>query len=127
MKIRKTLLLAGMLLSLAAIAGAQVTYERILNAAHEPQSWLTYSGRYSGWRYSTLDQINAQNASHLTMRWAFQVGDLGQFETTPLVSTACFMEPDRMTGRLPWMRAPAVRSGATSATFQISCNPAAAW
>ena len=85
MKIRKTLFLAGMLLSLAALAWSQVTYERILNAAHEPQSWLTYSGRYSGWRYSTLDQINAQNASHLTMRWAFQVGDLGQFETTPLV------------------------------------------
>src|SRR5450631_2077671 len=64
---------------------SQVSYERLVHSASEPQNWLTYSGRYSGWRYSTLNQINAGNASHLAMQWAFQVGDLGQFETTPLV------------------------------------------
>jgi alcohol dehydrogenase (cytochrome c) len=64
---------------------SQVSYERLLGAAQEPKNWLTYSGRYSGWRYSTLNQINTSNASHLTMEWAFQVGDLGQFETTPIV------------------------------------------
>ena len=68
----------------AATAG-KVSYERILGAAREPSNWLTYSGRYSGWRYSTLEQINADNVSRLRMEWAFQVGDLGQFETTPLV------------------------------------------
>jgi alcohol dehydrogenase (cytochrome c) len=72
-------LLAGMPLK------SQVSYERLLGATQEPKNWLTYSGRYSGWRYSTLNQINTNNVSHLTMQWAFQVGDLGQFETTPLV------------------------------------------
>ena len=66
-------------------ATGKVSYERILGAAREPSNWLTYSGRYSGWRYSTLDQINVENVSRLRMEWTFQVGDLGQFETTPLV------------------------------------------
>ena len=79
----KRLLLA--LILCPTIAPAQITYERLLSAASEPQNWLTYSGRYSGWRYSTLHQVNTTNASHLAMQWAFQVGDLGQFETTPLV------------------------------------------
>ena len=66
-------------------ATGKVSYERIVGAAREPSNWLTYSGRYSGWRYSTLDQINVENVSRLRMEWTFQVGDLGQFETTPLV------------------------------------------
>ena len=76
--------LLGLLVFTASIATAQVTYERIRGAAQEPQNWLTYSGSYAGWRYSTLDQISASNASALSLQWAFQVGDLGQFETTPL-------------------------------------------
>ncbi len=79
---KRTLL---MFLLAAVSATAQVTYDRLLHAPGEPQNWMTYSGRYDGWRYSTLNQINAGNASHLAMQWAFQVGDLGQFETTPLV------------------------------------------
>jgi len=66
-------------------AWAQVTYERILNASHEPQNWLTYSGDYKSWRYSALDQINASNVHHLAAQWVFQSASLGQFETTPLV------------------------------------------
>ena len=75
----------AMLLSGAAPAPAQVTYQRLLQADHEPQNWLTYSGQYNGWRYSALNQINTGNASHLAMQWTFQVADLGQFEATPLV------------------------------------------
>jgi len=84
--------LAGSCLWLVPLAGRGqgnsdlgVTYERILNAAHEAENWLTYSGRYSGWRYSALDHINTGNASSLRVAWAFQTSDLGQFETTPLV------------------------------------------
>jgi alcohol dehydrogenase (cytochrome c) len=80
---KKTALLLGLLL--AAWTQAQVSYERLLGAAHEPQNWLTYSGGYAGWRHSELDQINTANASRLGLQWTFQVGDLGQFETTPLV------------------------------------------
>ena len=64
---------------------AQVSYERILGASGEPRNWLTYSGGYAGWRYSGLDQINVGNVSRLSLAWAFQTADLGQFETTPLV------------------------------------------
>jgi alcohol dehydrogenase (cytochrome c) len=80
---KKILLL--LLLTGSATSQSPVSYERLLGAAREPQNWLTYSGTYSGWRYSTLNQINGGNASRLTMQWAFQVGDLGQFETTPIV------------------------------------------
>jgi alcohol dehydrogenase (cytochrome c) len=61
------------------------TFERIVEAAREPENWLTYSGGYRGWRHSMLDQINSANAAHLSLQWVFQTGDLGQFETTPLV------------------------------------------
>jgi alcohol dehydrogenase (cytochrome c) len=81
---RKTLLLLGVLLTICPGTQAQVTYERLVDAAKEPHNWLTYSGRYSGWRYSTLDQINATNVNKLTMQWAFQTGDIGEFETTPI-------------------------------------------
>ncbi len=81
----KRSLLAALLLLVAACAQAQVSYQRLLGADHEPQNWLTYSGRYTGWRYSELDQINTGNAPRLAMQWTFQVADLGQFETTPLV------------------------------------------
>jgi alcohol dehydrogenase (cytochrome c) len=81
----KRSLLVALLLLGTACAQAQVSYQRLLGADREPQNWLTYSGRYAGWRYSELDQINTGNAPRLAMQWAFQVADLGQFETTPLV------------------------------------------
>jgi alcohol dehydrogenase (cytochrome c) len=82
---KKTLNLLALLLLTATAGHPQVTYDRLRAAGREPQNWLTYSGGYSSWRYSTLDQINTRNAPHLSLQWAFQVGDLGQFETTPLV------------------------------------------
>ena len=42
----------------AAPAAAQVTPERLANAAAEPQQWMMYSGAYDGTRFSPLDQIN---------------------------------------------------------------------
>ena len=66
-------------------ASAQVTYERILNASQEPQNWLTYSGDYSGRRFSELKQINTETVKTLVPRWVYQTGALGKFETTPLV------------------------------------------
>jgi len=35
--------------------------------------------------HSTLNQINTGNVSRLALQWAFQVADLGQLETTPIV------------------------------------------
>jgi len=84
-KALKMTLLLGPLLASATPLSAQVTYQQIRNAPAAPQNWLTYSGRYSGWRYSALNQIDAGNVSSLAVQWVFQVGDLGQLETTPLV------------------------------------------
>lgn len=62
-------LLLGLLA--AASLSAQVTYERLVEAAREPQNWLTYSGAYSGQRYSPLNQITPRNVASLEQKWVF--------------------------------------------------------
>jgi len=75
------------LLAVASIGAlhAQVTHERLLNAAKEPQNWLTYSGGFAGQRYSGLSQISPENVNKLALQWAFQQRSTEKFETTPLV------------------------------------------
>ncbi len=77
--------LTALFLLTAGASFAQVTFDRILNSAKEPQNWLTYSGDYAGHRYSTLDQINVDNVKSLAAKWVYQTGATGKFETTPLV------------------------------------------
>jgi alcohol dehydrogenase (cytochrome c) len=69
----------------AGPALAQVNFDRLVNSSREPQNWLTYSGDYSGRRFSTLDQINTANVHSLVAKWVYQTGASGKFETTPLV------------------------------------------
>lgn len=64
---------------------AQVPYSRILNSGREPQNWLTYSGNYSGQRYSPLNQITTANVARLQVDWVFQTYTTEGFETTPIV------------------------------------------
>ena len=66
-------------------ACGQVTFERLRNSAKEPQNWLTYSGDYAGDRFSVLDQVNTTTAQSLVVKWVYQTGATGKFETTPLV------------------------------------------
>ena len=40
-----------------------------MNAAKEPQQWLTYSGTYEGTRYTPLDQINKDTVKYLHVAW----------------------------------------------------------
>jgi alcohol dehydrogenase (cytochrome c) len=54
----------------------------ILNPAAD--AWPTYSGDYSGRRYSTLDQINQSNVKNLTLAWAARVTAGPNDRTTPL-------------------------------------------
>jgi alcohol dehydrogenase (cytochrome c) len=68
-----------------ASLSAQVTSDRLINAAREPQQWLTYSGSYNGQRFSALDQIDVTNVQRLALQWVFQTGVRGTHETTPLV------------------------------------------
>ena len=69
----RSLRLAALLVFLAIpILYAQVSNERLLRAAAEPQNWMMYSGTYSGQRYSTLFQIHSGNVKDLEQKWVFQ-------------------------------------------------------
>jgi alcohol dehydrogenase (cytochrome c) len=77
------------LVLLAGCMPAQVTFDRILHADREPQNWLTYSGNYSGARYSSLNQINRTNAKNLRLKWVYHptylANSQSKMENTPLV------------------------------------------
>jgi len=77
--------LAAAALLCCSYVEAQVTPQRLLDSAKEPQNWLTYSGDYAGHRFSALDQINTNNAHALVPKWAYQTMAGGKFESTPLV------------------------------------------
>lgn len=90
---------------------SQITYDRILHAGNEPGNWLTYSGNYSGHRYSLLDQIQPGNVGRLKLAWVYQTAEMHKVETTPLVVDGIMYisEPpshvsalDTRTGRLLW-------------------------
>jgi len=66
-----TLLLVAGLASVAAIAGDGLDPSSLLKPLAE--SWPTYSGDYSGRRYSTLTQINQSNVKHLSLAWVSKV------------------------------------------------------
>jgi alcohol dehydrogenase (cytochrome c) len=70
-------------LLLAAFAAMQPLWPQV--ASQDAANWLTYSGNVAGWQYSALDQINTSNVGNLAPQWVFQTGDLGKFETMPLV------------------------------------------
>ena len=100
------------LLGIAAVAApAQVTSERLLAADKEPGNWMTYSGGYRSWRYSTLKQIDKSNASGLQLEWVHQMPTTLMVESTPLVVDGVMYvsEPpsnvvalDARTGRVFW-------------------------
>ena len=50
-----------------------------------PANWLTYNRDYSGDRFSPLTQISTSNAATLQPRCILQLGEMGSFETSPLV------------------------------------------
>lgn len=91
---------------------AQVTYDRILNAAEEPENWLTYNGDYSSQRHSTLDQITPANVDDLEVKWTLQNQVFGAWQTNPIVVDGVMyitqrpndvMAVDAVTGRVFWM------------------------
>ncbi len=62
-----------------------VTWERLLNAADEPENWLMYNGTLDSQRYSGLEQIHSRNVQNLELKWAYQIPEIDRAETTPLV------------------------------------------
>ncbi len=106
-------LFLGLWLASVGAQGAwgQLTYERLLKAVDEPHNWLTYSGDYSGRRYSLLKQIHTGNVEQLAVQWVFQTRTPDKFEATPLVIDGLMYLSapeshayalDAGTGRLIW-------------------------
>ena len=92
-------------------AGAQVPYERIVNAAEEPENWLTYNGGYMSQRYSLLDQITPTNVGNLELKWILQNQVFGAWQANPIIVDGIMYVParpnsvmavDASTGRVFW-------------------------
>jgi alcohol dehydrogenase (cytochrome c) len=91
---------------------AQVTSERLLRAADEPQNWLTYSGGYASRRYSTLKQIDPANVRNLEQKWVLQNQVFGAWQSSPIVVDGVMyvtqrpndvLALDARTGRVFWI------------------------
>lgn len=65
-------------------ADFNVTFERLRNAAAEPQNWLHYWGDLQGTHFSSLKSITPANVGQLAAQWTFQFGG-SNVEVTPLV------------------------------------------
>lgn len=105
--------IAFLLLAGAAFgAQAQVTAERLANAANEPANWLSYSGELSGQRYSSLEQITPANINALRLKWVYQAAQQGGWQSSPLVVDGIMyltqrpndvVALDARTGRVFWI------------------------
>jgi len=98
-------------------------------AGQDPASWLTYSGSYSGQRYSALAQIDRANVGRLKIAWMYQTNDLNPFEVSPLVADGVMYisEPpsnaaalDLRTGRPLWIFRRAIPSGVGVCCGQVN-------
>jgi glucose dehydrogenase len=54
-------------------------------AAAQSAEWPSYGHDAGGARYSPLKQITAENAGRLKRAWVYHTGEMGNFETTPIV------------------------------------------
>jgi len=112
MRPRAVPILLSACLLIPAGARAQVTSDRLLDAAQTPQDWLTYSGGYDSLRHSRLDQITPDNAGDLELEWVYQSQVFGAWQTTPLVVNGVMyitqrpndvVALDARTGRVFWV------------------------
>ena len=108
----RALLLCSLAVLLPIHVHGQVSSERLLNAAKEPQNWLMYSGGYSSHRHSTLSQIDRTNVENLELKWVFQSQTPPNLQVTPLVVDGIMYltQPpndvvalDAKTGRVFWV------------------------
>jgi alcohol dehydrogenase (cytochrome c) len=62
-------------------AAAEVTAERLSEAAREPHNWLMSDGDYGAHRYSPLTEINHGNVSKLKLVFSVPIGDIATGDT----------------------------------------------
>jgi alcohol dehydrogenase (cytochrome c) len=105
-------IVAGLVVLLGSLVGAQVTPQRLTRAADEAQNWLTYSGGYFSQRYSGLKQLDRSNVKNLEMKWMLPNQVFGAWQSTPLVVDGVMyvtqrpndvLAVDAKTGRVFWL------------------------
>lgn len=69
----------------AAPTVAAVDTGRIMNAAEEPEMWLTYGGSYDETRHSSLASVNGDTIQDLGVSWVYTMDKPRGAEATPIV------------------------------------------
>lgn len=104
-------------------AAAQVTAERLLNAAETPQEWLTYGGTYDEQRFARLSQIKTDNVADLGIAWTYDLATSRGVEATPIISNGVMYVTgawsivyalDAKTGKELWVYDPKVTGAAAA-------------
>src|SRR5437879_11805498 len=81
------IVVGALALLMGAIAlAADIDDTRLLAAATDPASWLTYGRDYGNQRFSPLSGIDASNVTRLAPRWIYQRGVSATFQATPIVA-----------------------------------------
>ena len=105
MKYRPTLAMLAAALACASASGQQaplVPPEALLKRL--AGDWPTYSGDYSGQRYSQLSQVTPGNVAQLTLAWAARVNPTVRVPAQEMWRTAADLyklpddEPSRLVG-----------------------------
>ncbi|HZM95380.1 MAG TPA: PQQ-dependent dehydrogenase, methanol/ethanol family [Vicinamibacterales bacterium] len=108
---RHVALSALLIVTALSTIDAQVTSDRLLKAADEPQNWITYSGGYAGHRHSQLTQITPANVKNLELKWILPNQVFGAWQSTPIVVDGIMyvtqrpndvLAVDAKTGRVFW-------------------------
>lgn len=82
---------AGVLFATTAMIGVSAMPARaadwtaIMGAGSQSANWLNYGGDLGQMRYWPSKALTPENVAQLKVKWIFQTGVLGSFETTPLV------------------------------------------
>src|SRR5437588_2499122 len=89
--------------ALTPVRAADMTHERALNVAKEPQNWLLHHGNYQGHRYSALKDVNAGNVGNLKLAFTLALGGAeaggkvykhATLEATPIVEDSVMYVTD---------------------------------
>jgi alcohol dehydrogenase (cytochrome c) len=72
-------------LATALAAGPALANDELLKLSSDPSQWVMPTGDYANHRYSTLNQITADNVKSLHPVWTFSTGVLRGHEGNPLV------------------------------------------
>ena len=108
--------------------------ERLL-AQPVGENWLSYNGDYTGKRYSSLDQINANNVQGLRTQWVFHAASQDGLEVTPVVVDGMMFVTaandayalDGQTGRVVWHYSRPVTEGLVDDAAQHHNRGVAIW